>query len=266
MKRLIILLHTILLSATCLAQTISFGIVPQQSASRLAEQWAPIMDYLSDSTGLKVVFNTAPDIPTFEQRLAQGMYDVAYMNPYHYTVFSHSPGYQAIAKAKDKQIQGIIVARKDGGIDNIQQLDNEKLAFPSPAAFAATILTQSDLHQAGVKFEFDYVSSHDSVYLGIAKGFYPAGGGVMRTFNSLPEVIKSQLTPIWKTAPYTPHAIAVHPRLSAQQVSALQSALIALLTSNEGQTQLGKLSLKGFVTANDEDWDDVRKLNITILD
>ncbi|TMX45832.1 phosphate/phosphite/phosphonate ABC transporter substrate-binding protein [Vibrio sp. Hep-1b-8] len=266
MKRLVVFISALTLSVTCLAQTLSFGIVPQQSASRLAEQWTPIMNYLSEQTGIDVVFSTAPDIPTFEQRLAEGKYDIAYMNPYHYTVFSQTPGYRAIAKAKDKLIQGIIVAKKKDPIESLTQLDNSKLAFPSPAAFAATILTQSDLNKAGISYQVNYVSSHDSVYLGVAKGFYPAGGGVMRTFNSLPEVVKSQLKVIWRTESYTPHAIATHPRLSQQQVSALQNALMSLDSSSVEQAQLQTLSLKGFVAAKDEDWNDVRKLNITILD
>lgn len=266
MIRSLMFIITLFVASTSFAQTLTFGIVPQQSASRLAEQWTPIMDYISETTGIKVVFSTAPDIPTFEQRLANGMYDIAYMNPYHYTVFSHQPGYRAIVKAKDKQIRGIIVARKNDPIESIQQLDNSKLAFPSPAEFAATILTQSDLNRAAVNYEADYVSSHDSVYLGVAKGFYPAGGGVMRTFLSLPEVIKSQLKLIWRTAPYTPHAIAVHPRLTTETVEKVQSALIALDSSQTGEKQLAQLSLKGFVNAQDRDWNDVRELNITILD
>lgn len=266
MKYVLLLFFALSQSITCLAQTLTFGIVPQQSASRLAEQWIPIIEALSQETGLNIIFGTAPDIPTFEQRLAEGVYDIAYMNPYHYTVFSQQPGYLALAKAKDKYIQGIIVARNDSPIETLDQLNNQKLAFPSPAAFAATILTQSDLNDAGIKYDIDYVSSHDSVYLGVSRGFYPAGGGIMRTFNSLSDEVKSQLKVIWKTDSYTPHAIALHPRLSQQHTRALQSALLSLDDTSSGKAQLNKLGLKGFVTAQDSDWNDVRNLNITLLE
>ena len=62
--------------------TLSFGIVPQQSATKLAYLRTPICKYLSDHTGQRVVFKTAKDIPSFEQRLAAGEYDIAYMNPF----------------------------------------------------------------------------------------------------------------------------------------------------------------------------------------
>ncbi|OAJ96293.1 phosphate/phosphite/phosphonate ABC transporter substrate-binding protein [Vibrio bivalvicida] len=266
MRTTILALSTLLFSLPTLAETLTFGVVPQQSASRLAKQWEPIVDTLSAQTGYKITFSTAPNIPEFEKRLSEGKYDFAYMNPYHYTVFSQVPGYKAIAKAKDKRIKGIIVARKSNGYESLKDLQGQTLAFPSPAAFAATVLTQSDLKSANVEFESDYVSSHDSVYLSIAKGFYPAGGGVIRTFNSLPDVVKSQLEPIWTTKPYTPHAIAYHPRLSKEQAVAIQKALISLQDTPEGGQQLQSLNIKGFETANDSDWDDVRALNIQILE
>ena len=69
-----------------------FGVVPQQSATKLAKQWVPLLNYLSEKTGHTIHFATAKDIPTFEQRCANGEYDLAYMNPYHYVVFHESPG------------------------------------------------------------------------------------------------------------------------------------------------------------------------------
>jgi phosphonate transport system substrate-binding protein len=70
------------------ARSLSFGVVPQQSATELAKAWIPLFNVLSESAGLGLRFATAPSIPIFEQRLAAGEYDLAYMNPYHYTVFS----------------------------------------------------------------------------------------------------------------------------------------------------------------------------------
>ncbi|GAA5644689.1 phosphate/phosphite/phosphonate ABC transporter substrate-binding protein [Vibrio proteolyticus] len=266
MKRFLILLIAATSSPFSLADSLTFGIVPQQSASRLAEQWTPLLNQLSEELGQKVVFTTAVDIPTFEQRLANGDYDFAYMNPYHYTVFSQSPGYQAIAKAKNKKIRGIIVVRKDSGIDSPNQLQGTTLAFPSPAAFAASVLTRDYLAQQHIDFTPAYVRSHDSVYLSVANGFYPAGGGVMRTFNSIPAELRAQLTPIWTTEAYTPHAIAAHPDLPQSTVDAFQRLLVKLDQTTDGKVQLKPLNIEGFEAASDSDWNDVRSLRIDVLE
>ena len=212
-----------------------------------------------------VSFKTAPNIPAFESRLAAGEYDFAYMNPYHYTVFNQTSGYLALARARDKRIKGILVVRKDSEIKQLADLEGSTLAFPAPAAFAASILSQSNLKSAGVKFQSKYVSSHDSVYRTVAKGLYPAGGGVVRTLNNVEAEIRDQLRVLWTSRGYTPHAIAVHPRVNKQDAQALQQALVNLEQKAEGAALLKGIKIKGFEIARDSDWDDVRGLELKEL-
>jgi phosphonate transport system substrate-binding protein len=245
---------------------LEFGIVPQQSATKLARLWTPVLDYLGEKTGYRFQFRTAPDIPTFEQRLARGEYDMAYMNPYHYTVFHREPGYRAFAKEKDKRIKGILVVRKDSPYRSLRELKGQTLAFPAPAAFAASILIRSHLKNAGIPITAKYVSSHDSVYLTVAKGLYPAGGGVMRTFRNMNAAITDQLRILWVTPSYTPHAIAAHPAVPEDVVLRVQQAMLAMHKDLHGKTLLKTINFKGIVAAEDAEWNDVRTLGIDLLD
>jgi phosphonate transport system substrate-binding protein len=247
-------------------QVHTFAIVPQQSASKLARTWAPILDYLGRESGLSLEFATAPDIPEFEARLAAGEYDISYMNPLHYTVFSETPGYRAFAKARDKHIEGILVARKDSPIQSPPELDGATLAFPAPGAFAASVLTRAYLTAEGIGFTPRYVSSHDSVYRTVAKGLYPAGGGVLRTFNSMEADVRAQLRVLWTTRGYTPHAFAAHPRVPSGSVERLAQAMAGMDADETGRALLARLAVKGFETAKDSDWDDVRSLGIQSLE
>lgn len=247
------------------ANSLSFGIVPQQSAKKLARLWTPIFAYLSAKTGEDIRFSTANDIPTFEKRVAAGEYDIAYMNPYHYTVFHQVPGYEAVARQKDKRIKGIVVVRKDSVLNELTELDEEKLAFPSPAAFAASVVPRAQMDLKGMQITPQYVSSHDSVYLGVARGFFAGGGGVMRTFNNTTPEVREQLRVLWTTPPYTPHAIAVHPRVAPDVVEKLKQALLTMNDDPEGRSLLKTINFKGIELAENADWDDVRALNITLL-
>jgi phosphonate transport system substrate-binding protein len=244
----------------------SFGIVPQQSATRLAELWSPVLDYIGEQAGIKLQFQTAKDIPEFEKRLAAGAYDFAYMNPYHFVVFNRAPGYRAVAVRKNQPISGIIVVRKDSTIQSLADLSNKTLAFPSPAAFAASILPQAELRKKHIPFTPQYVSSHDSVYLGVARGLFPAGGGIERTFNKVPSDIKEQLTILWKTDAHTPHAIAAHPSIDNTTFEKIQRALVMMDKDTTGKMFLQSLEIKnGLKAAISEDWDDIRHLNITLI-
>lgn len=247
-------------------KVLTLGVVPQQSAKVLAKLWTPISQYLSAKTGYKINFSTAKDIPTFEKRLLAGEYDIAYMNPYHFTVFNQKPGYQAIAKEQSKRIKGIIVVPKDSAVTELSELDGQTLAFPAPAAFAASVLPRAKMRADGINISPKYVSSHDSVYLSVARGFFPAGGGVIRTLNNTDAAVKEKLKILWTTPGYTPHAVAVHPRLGGQAAKSIQSALLGMYNSEEGKALLASVKFKNLGPALNSDWDDVRALNIKLLE
>ena len=244
---------------------LTFGVLPQQSARVLAKLWTPIIQYLGSKTGLHIRFSTAKDIPTFERRLLAGEYDIAYMNPYHFTVFNLNPGYQAIAKEAKKTIKGIIVVHKDNPIQNISELYGATVAFPAPAAFAASVLPTSKFSALGILIMPKYVLSHGSVYLSVARGFFPAGGGVKRTFDNTPKNIRDKLKIFWQTPGYTPHAIAVHPRLNADTVANIQQVLLNMKKTQQGKQLLASVKFKELGVAKNSDWDDVRALNIKAL-
>jgi len=243
---------------------LTFGIVPQQSASRLAKMWGPLMEELGAAAGVTFRFQTTKDIPTFEACLAKGVYDIAYMNPMHYAIFSQEARYRAIARQSKKRLKGVIVARIGSEIDEIPDLGGAQVAFPSPGAFGASILTRSTLTDNDIEFEPSYVKSHDSVYRAVAAGLFPAGGGVLRTFNSVDPSIRENLRIIYETEGFTPHAIAAHPRIGGDLSQRIQTALLDLAQANP---ELAKgVGMNGFEVGEDADWDDVRGLSMNRQD
>ena len=243
------------------AADLVFGVVPQQAASRLARIWVPFLDKLGEKTGHSITFATMRDIPSFEACLAQGAYDLAYMNPYHYTVFSEDAGYRAFAHQADKKLQGLMVVRKDADIAGLAGLDRRKVAFPSPAAFGASVLPRAEMKALGLAVEPVYVKSHDSVYRAVAAGLTPAGGGVQRTFNAIPAELRDQLKIIYRTRKYTPHAFAAHPNMTEEDRRLFQRAFKQITATDPALVKA--IGMTGFDAAGDGAWDDVRALNLT---
>jgi phosphonate transport system substrate-binding protein len=248
------------------AETYTVGVVPQQAPAVLARNWTPMLKYLEQKSGVTLHFKTAPSIPEFERRLAQGEYDFAYVNPYHYVVFSREPGYRALAKEKDTRLQGVVVVQKDSAITDISELDGKDLAFPAPASFAASVLPRMQLKKQGIAFTPHFVASHDSVYYSVARGIYPAGGGVVRTLKSAPAEIRDQLRVLWRTDSYTPHALAVHPRIPKTVREAVAKALYAMDADSDAAGILHELNMRGWEIGQDQDWDDLRKLPLDAVD
>jgi len=247
------------------ADELIFGVVPQESASKLAEQWPPLMNHLTERLGKPVRFATAPDIPTFERRLLNGEYDIAYMNPYHYVEFGDTPGYQAIVRETDKRIHGIVVVNQSSNAERLTDLEGATIVFPAPAAFAATILVRAELERLGISYTPRFVASHESVYLNVERGFAPAGGGIERTLDSAQQDGLRGVRVLWRSQGFTPHAFAVSPQLAQEDAHRLQSALINLAQSESGRTMLQTLNLQPLTAAQNSDWDDVRSLELDFI-
>lgn len=248
------------------AKSYTFGVVPQGSASQLAESWTPVLNVLAQKSGLALAFGTAPDIPTFEKRVANGEYDFVYMNPYHFVVFNAKPGYRALARNKDERLRGIVVVRKDSRYKELKDLSGATLAFPTPAAFAATLVIEADLRKRGIAFASKIVKSHDSVYRDVAAGLYPAGGGVPRTFKLLDDSVAKDLRVLYTSADYTSHAIASRPGMDAATRDKLLKAMLAMSLDAGDRELLQRIGFNGFEPARDRDWDDVRALHIRPVD
>jgi len=244
----------------------SFGVAPEYSVTFLARVSVPLLNVLRSKSDLQLRFATAPDLPTFERRLAAGEYDFAYMDPYHYTVFHQHPGYQVFAKEKDRLLRGIVVVRQDAPYRKLADLRGQTLVFPAPAAFAATLLARTEFARLGIAITPRFVTSHDSVYLNVARGFHSAGGGIVRTFERLQPEVRDRLRILWTTQAFPPSAFAAHPRIPVAVVERLQQAMLHLDDDAAGRAALATIGFKAIATAQDADYDAVRALHIELLD
>jgi len=237
-----------------------FAVVPQHSSLQLTTMWGPFVAHLAIETGLNIQLTTAKDITTFERCLAQGAYEFAYMNPYHYTMFHARSGYQAFAHQTQKKLRGLLVTRKASAIRSLAELEGKSVAFPSPGAFGASILTQAEIRHRNIRFAPKYVKSHDSVYRAVAAGLYAAGGGVARTFGKIPHAVKAQLQVIHYTEEYTPHAFAALAGIPADVITRVRDAMTNV--ARRSPAIIAGLGMDGIEAATDETWNDVRALEL----
>lgn len=246
------------------AEILSFGIPPQQSPIEVIKRWTPVMQYLEKKTGLGLELKTAKDIPTYQQQVMEGLYDIAFMSPFSYVAATKTQGYLAFAQEKDGTSFGMIVTRKGGSIKHLSQLNGQTMAFPSKTAVMATILPLRQLEEQKVAVNIQYVMSMDSVYRSVAKGLFLAGGGEGRTFGILDPEIRKQLTILWQSDDLPPFPFFSHPRVSPTTLSRIQKAMVEMGQDPEGQALLKVVNIKGLGKSSDADYNGVRKLNLPL--
>lgn len=264
--RLVTLLAAVFLfSPTLWSAPLSVGITPLKAASKLAEDWQPLIAEVGKRAGIELVFRTAANVPAFGERLAQGEYDIAYMNPYHYAMHSAKPGYRAFAREQGRPLAGIIIVRKDSPYRKLADLSGRTVIFPTPLAFAASLLTQAELQRQGVVIDARYVQSHDSVLHGVASGGFDAGGTIAKIIDSADAKLAGELRILARTEPYRSHPFAAHPRVPEETVKKLSAAFLSLSQDETGRRLLDRIAFKGLEPAVDKDYNDIRRLDMSRL-
>jgi phosphonate transport system substrate-binding protein len=254
-----LLLAGLLLSTAGLAQppakTFTFAAVPQYDARSLYSTWQPILEYLEGATGYHFVLESSSDIPSFEKHLSEGAYDFAYANPLQYLLAARSQGYSAVLRDGNHNLQGIVVVPRGSRIQTIEQLHGQPIAFPAPNALGATMLVRYELEKLrGVKFEPHYVKTHNSAYLQVATGRFPAAGGVLSTFMQQLPAVRQRLHILYRTGELKPHPIAAHPRVGAEAMKKFRNAFISLAQSEKGRKLLASIPLTQPTIASSEDY------------
>jgi phosphonate transport system substrate-binding protein len=263
MRFIYLSLTSLLLTAQLIHADIIMGVVPQQSPLKLQKVWQPIAEYLSDKTGQKVIFKTERSIAEFEKVLYSGGYDFAYMSPYHYVVAHKKQAYHAKVRA-DKNIRGILVMKKGTGIERLKSKDTRYL-FPSPNAFAATLLTKYDLIETykvdpKVLQKARYVNSHDSVYKAISRDIGDVGGGIERTFRNMNDAqTKDNLHVVHTTKAYPSHPFAFKSDLGEEKTQRIVEALLQMPAA-----LLQALSIKALHQIDDSEYKSVEKLAVLL--
>ena len=243
------------------SQEIVLGVVPQQSPLELSKKWLKITNYLHEKIGIEVVFKTEKSISLFEEKLYNGEYDIAYMNPYHFIVANKKQNYSAFVRSKEN-IVGIILGKKQREF-NVNDLKGTTFLFPAPNAFAATLLIKYELYQ---KYNFDinkdtkvlYVNSHDSVYKGVSRGVGDFGGGIKRTFNNFKDQEdKDKIEIVYQTNDYPSHPFASHPRISKDIVEKISKTIMEMPKELKDI-----LSIKEFMLTTTSEYDVIKNLEI----
>jgi phosphonate transport system substrate-binding protein len=244
------------------SDALRFGIGPYAAVARTAQAWAPLLEYLGAQTGYTFVFETAPDIPTFERRLLAGRYEMVYVNPYHYDVCSRETGYCAFAKEKGGESRSVVIVRRDSRYRVLEDLEGASIAFPAPTAFVGTLIPWAELSARGIAPTPTYVGSRESVLLNVARGLCDAGAVSAAALETLEPGLREQLRVLWTSEAFPPYALAAHPRVPQDVVAAVRAALLAMHEDPEAASLLAGLGFEGFEAAEDAEWDPVRAMGL----
>jgi phosphonate transport system substrate-binding protein len=238
-------------------------IVPQFPSAEILQNWTPIIQEIEKRSGIRLVLHTAKSIPEFENLLAEGAPDIAYLNPYHAVMAKRAAGYEPIIYDASEALTGILVVRVDSPITELAKVKDKTIAFPAPNAFGASLYIRTLLKQKEqIDITAKYVNTHSNVFRQVVSGQVDAGGAIRNTLEKEPLELQKLLRVIYETPPTISHPIVVHPRVGEKRQRQLQDVFLELGRDHAFQTKLINIQMRQPKATSFADYRHLNRLGI----
>ncbi len=244
----------------------SFGVNPLHNPKQLLDIYGPLVDYLNQHlTGVVLKLEASRNFAAFEEKLYSRQFAFARPNPYQ-IIEAEAKGYRIFGKmGNDEDFRGIILVRKDSGIQTVADLKGKKISYPAPTAVAATMLPQYYLHTHGLDINKDienvYAGSQESVIMNVYLKITAAGGTWLLPWQNFqkdqPDKAK-ELEVKWETTPLQNNALVVRDDIPPEIVDKVSELLFTLHTHAAGQAILARIPMSKFEVAQHETYEPTR--------
>lgn len=236
------------------------GIHPLHNPKRLFQVYAPIIDFINTQLpNVEITLEASRNYEEFDKKLYSRHFDFAMPNPYQ-TVLSLGHGYRIFGKmADDENFRGIILVRKDGGINQISDLKGKAVAYPAKTALAATMMPQQYFQSHGLNVNTDienrYVGSQESSIMNVLLGHVAAAATwpvPWKTFSAEHPDQAAQLEIKWQTESLPNNGWVVRNDVPAELAAQFAQVLFDLQNTEQGQKMLAALPVSRFEAANEQ--------------
>jgi len=249
---------------------IKFGILPRLSAVELTTMFSPLAEYLSKETGEKVSLVIPKDFDAFQELVKSGKVDMGISNPIVYIQLKKEINVEPLAVSAETKagtkFRGIIIARKDSGIEKIQDLKGKKLIFVEEDSAAGYIFQMLLLSKAGMDVNKDFTrlpfaKKHDNVVMAVFNKAADAGGIREDDLDKMKDKVDLSQIKIVGYSDYFPNwPVYATPKLNKDAAAKVRAALLKLKPKEtESEKILGAAKLTGFATITDKDYDLLRQ-------
>ena len=239
-----------------------FGVHPLHNPQRLFTVFGPLTDYLSDNIpNARFQLEASRNYAAYDKKLYSGQFHFSLPNPFQ-TINSIAKGYQVFAKmGDDDNFRGIILVRKDSGIEEVTDLKGKSVSYPAPTALAATMMPQYYIQTHGVDVMTDldnqYVGSQESSIMNVflkqtaaASTWPPPWKALIKERPELAE----QLEIKWQTPPLINNGLVARKDIDPFLIEQVKELLIHLHEHEEGQKILQRMELSKFESADNSNY------------
>ena len=254
-------LAVILMASVAAAQErpLAFGVLNQQSATRTAERWNPVLHYVTAQTGVPLQLRMGPTVNDTNAMMKRGELDFVFTNHNFQSEFD-SLGYRVIARWAGEPIHGVIAVAVDSAVRALKDLDGKRVAFPSIEAFVGYAVPVVALRQVGVKVDEVFAGNQEGALAQLKARRVDAAAVNSRFLSQYARRESVQFREVFVSPGYPDLAVIAHPRLPAATVEKVRQALLGMKIDPAAAPILTRAESRGFDPATDRDYDSVRQV------
>jgi phosphonate transport system substrate-binding protein len=249
-------------------EVISFGVLPRDNPILAYERYQPLMDYLTDATGITTELHLEKNYQGVVNSLGRGEISFALLGPLTYLDAHKRFAVVPIAKSKTAKgesfFRSVIVTAGDGGIDNINQLADKRFAFAALWSTSGNLMPRYMLAWSGIHLDnlraYRHYSYHDTVAKKVISKEFDAGAIRLSTAE---RYSVHGLKIIATSDPIPTGPVVVSPKTPYLILQKIQKALLGMSSDEKGKSVLQKLDPDmqgGFVAASDADYFEIRNM------
>lgn len=248
----------ILSAAPAQEKALSFGVLNQQSPTKTAELWNPILRYLGEATGLQFQLKMGATVQDTDAMMGRGEFDLAFTN--HCFRREYDGVYKVIARWGGPPIYGAIAVNTDSPIKSLQGLAGKRVAFPSTGAFVAYAVPMAALQSAKVAIQPVFAGNQEGALAQLKARQVDAAAVNSRFLTRYAAQQGLHYRQIYTSEAFADLPVVVHPRVPKAEADAIRAALLGMKHDPRAGGVLEGNSFPGFDAATDRDYDNARKI------
>jgi len=243
------------------------SMIPTTDPSKALRDNQPLLAYWQKQTGETPELTIPTSYAAVVEALVNNKVDIAYLGGFTYVQASARAGVNSLVQRTiDQQFHSVFITQTDSRVHSLADLHGH-FVFGDVNSTSGHLMPLYYMEQEKVDPEViknaSFSGAHDATALAVANGKAEAGAMDEQVYNKM--IANGQLKPgtvrvFYTTPPFFDYVWVANKNLDPKVASAFADSMKALSAGNpEQKALLDLLNAKGYVVANDADYEKLRE-------
>ena len=262
-----LMLHPTTRAAEPQVETLTVAIIPHRSNLGNEQAYAPLFMELENELGVSFAWIGSKTYDDVIRHITTGQADIGYVGPFAYVDAQDNFGVKLICRTLSKNkiefYHSMIITRHDSGINTLEDLKGKSFAFTDPKSTSGFLFPMAKLKKVGLQMEdfseVRYLKRHANSLLAVHKAHVDAGATSYTAIDKV-DIDFDEIKILWKSQPIYRGPWIAKKNLPDAMFEKIKNAMLKISNSKRAVEIFRGLTTKGFVTAKDSDYDNVREV------